>query len=1705
MESRAADPDASLAAALEQEAADLSMSQILNAPGRYASDIQGELVVASRPGGRATAPATRLSLGGADDDFEALFARYSGAAHHPAGSSGGHHLPAAAGVLAGHQYPGFCDSSRTPSLPQLFPPLHAPGPGFAAAPRPGYPWLDAFGARLPDAGPPAAAYPTMPQYAREGALGHAFAPQLQPRAPYPCGPLSDGELSRHDGAGGDLSDGELAEDTPDLRRADVVAVVKERVGRVLQLKNPKLLQGPQFRAMMLLLKVAKLDDPDAILAQIKGAPLAVASELNALAHEFCLDMVVDACVAAILTAASAKPPAKSPPDAAMRPSGGSPAPPASTPLSPELGVSDGVDMDTSSDHDGYEGVSPELGPQPTRQGSLPPLEPGELPSLREHTPQPDPRFDRSRAPSPPSAHPKALQAPMRPTPLPTTPSGTNSGAGEATNPPSPQKPRRALQDPGSAVCSHENDRFVVFVDESDSSSGSSSGSESDTEGSTPRVRSAPSLPALGSGFRADAAGSPSGDLLRAKESLKEKEAAIARLKSQINQRQMRALLRRKLQIAHAQKAAAAAAAAASASVTETTETPSPPVLSTPVQDAAVGSAGPSPQDTAPLAQQAVRLPVSDHLAAVLGRMPEAARSKHAAAALARLDDALEAKRAALRLRIRRIQAEADLAQAELALVEYAIHADREAQAIAGSAEPLRHPSTQAKSLETDVGEIARLREAICSIAQLSLSPARTPTAPAAALPESSRGGPQTEPEAASAQLKPRPAVDAARTQAQPRLSPAEMRAKLVAMKKDQSEISQKLAVLAVKRKQEQQAAPPPLQPEASPASKKQKGPPDTASMSTNVDRVYDALTSAVEACIGPYEKWCASALAVLDSHALQPLVAIDGIVKTIPSPHASVLRKYLADMRQALGVLSTADRQKGISNARIAKMLRPVWARYRPFFATCIAADSPLRSVLVADKPDPVETVSVPHDEYLANDITRKERVFIARLVGTEHSADMPIMNQCVLHVPAPPTRASTPDRAFRYFDLAASKPGIVPPPAAAAAADPSSAGGSSSAPDSPAAAYSAAVQEYWNGIQNATRPVMEHEVYNYLRARTNKDVGRVIKSLKSAIQRWPGSERLWDLYLELYSRQRVPPEEVVAAFADATKFHPHSTCIWRRYVVWCGWCAQQKKAHGSAEASQIRLSMVAAMAVQVLAGTPEPDRAGTTSATIAEILIHYWDCLWQSIELLVPPALPAARHQATTRAVSRVLAHMHACLTAGTLSELVAEISSMRVLATPAGAHKPPAAAAAHPSAWALSELLLPHHLLAVAQVYASCFIDTEYVPRLVLDGLYAALHAKGDHQAVYFIDLDRVVQRGPGGRKAPNPQVTGMLCKLLGRMLSSLQQQRTPRQAAMADAETLSGSRELCLTSIKATLAQLQQYSPVDVEPRLAECEEIFWTTRYAPADSAGFQRVPDMMAETGACRFLLVAQAVCAGAFPGDAAQAAQVAELLHRHATTIANDIRTIDTPAAEPPAAGSTRERIEDTRRLYYRIVGYTGTGRPADAEELSQRLQHAPDAGDNAQLFYNRIRKTAGVWTNIALVELLHASHCANTAQQTDQAAQAAQAWLRFGLRCLPASMAGGRAQIWALLLRLTMVQRPLKPEEIAEMGRDLTQPRDASPLQVAPQCYLLVNLVMRAVLNGAPTDETLGAIAAYLAREARANAETAISMVRSMSFVDLD
>ncbi|KAJ2500476.1 hypothetical protein GGH96_002716 [Coemansia sp. RSA 1972] len=1724
--------------------------------------------------------------------------------------------------------------------------------------------------------------------------------------------LSEGELdetSEH----GYLSDGEVrsnrsevyspppqpsVEPTVDQTvNMDVVAIVKERVAAMLKLREPKLLQSPKFRALMLLLKCIKFDNLVDICACMKDTPLQIVSELHLLAHEFGLLMIIDSC-ASVELAVSVIPMAIADGVSANGVSAlsvSSVEGMATRETSAERDSSPEVDMDTSSDA-GYEEESPQPLEQRAASFALPRPQSVsiiQVASARDMTPSPPPGFSRSRAPSPPSAHPRASRVTTLSTQMQMLSDkdeeDENIEDGQLEDVDSPEQidstfpvidsavrvdsrsseqslvstPNMTNRNFENSVCVHESDRMVVYLDES--STGSESGFDSDIEDSSgslmtqraarrrlqsadklrsesgadyssrpmSRVQSNTSLVSMDTGDSLSSNARKSSEvLLKAKSDLKAHETEIARLRLQIQQRQTKALLLKKLQNSKQQRLENQKISVSLPSTpnpapvqdnkdTGPIELPSldkapvvPTKTNTKVENAIAESrvalAVHHTETDVPQQPESQLKPLSvnyNKLKSELSRVSDEVRRQHLETAVTHLDDTIELKRMVLCLlarssppsggkpadaesksfaqaskrlaarhqrlglerdelqqRMRSMHAMLMLAGAEKRLLDYSYEAGSELQATISSGSSVR----AAQDLESEIQTIVQMREAVGKLAE---APEVTSDKPADIKVKSQTVTTVEEP----ARPAPEKSVVSPAVQPQAKSAVATLRAKLVSMQEEQSSISKRLVVLAEKRKQgvaatnasekqHQQPQSKKSKPNSAASQKKQQAP---ASISLSL--VQSTITNSLNLHVVAYEDWCADMVKSLDSCVLQPLTVIDRIgvpsmicpplgvgasqtadeqpidgtttakyrsghnsvsavqssglqkgyapyesvlggadaVTSIPddniavmdtcpvdldkltSPHllsaikeapwrgGHVVRRYYEDMRRALSVYTTDSNAATllIPIGDLARTLLPVWNKYkRQFPQKELTPTNMLYAALELGKTKRDTTSNLCG-------LSRKEMSHVSLLVKhTDHH--LPIFNRDITLYSNP---ASKQKGTFRYFDAASS--------ATSESSETSSEvkSGQSAGNHKGDKEYHKALQLFWKGLPLFNRAPTMNDLSTHINNRTNKKVGKVVLMLRNALEQHPESEKLWDLYLELYTRQKVSELDAVSAFSDATRFHPHSICIWKRYVVWCGWNAMNHVKESTVVVWLERLQMVAPMAVKCLASSQTRPRSEELSATISELVIYYWNCLWVVYSARAQPAN-------STSFVPSLLTHMRACLSAKSVQGLSDKMASFKPDMEAVELGEKELDCKWHVHKWALTGLVLPHHLLCISQVFLCTLVTRQFVSWHVIDRLFAALHSRVSCQTVYFIDIDNVDE--PVKLK---PFALAAVHSIYGGMLEALNGQTWGDMTAAYDKQLVDDSHALCLTSIDTTIAQLRRQQPHVLEKRSIKREELFWSFYRTTVGDKDIQSLSGMMADRRVLKFLLIVAALSTSEFPGNDQHAEVVITALWRHAILAAKslgiDTSVFELSGMQPNGSNDismavVKRRAANARELYYQIIRYQGSAPPTSQQQLDEALMAADTSAEGPGASRDHIWDNAGVWTSIALVELLcFGGECGKQALD-QEAIDVTLLWLRYGLKHLDAGNAGSRAQLWACILCLTMTQRSLETPDIVEVHDDLMlPPSSADSFQNIPPCFALVNFVLQAVLQANPSDQTLNAVGSYLVSHGRSNSELAV------------
>ncbi|KAJ1731538.1 hypothetical protein LPJ72_003883, partial [Coemansia sp. Benny D160-2] len=834
-----------------------------------------------------------------------------------------------------------------------------------------------------------------------------------------------------------------------------------------------------------------------------------------------------------------------------------------------------------------------------------------------------------------------------------------------------------------------------------------------------------------------------------------------------------------------------------------------------------------------------------------------------------------------------------------------------------------------------------------------------------------------------------------------------------------------------------------------------------------------------------------------------------------PPPHAASAKQFRGEIDTALRQVCGNSASLKISNKAVALALLPIWKSHaRSLVQGSMSKKNPLYSAIGFDSLDSTPSNLSSHDSYQHASIVRNKVKKRLRYTFKKHARYLPILNRDLAFYPSHSDKPSgsgntAADTALsgrngRYFDTGlgaddhdsesekscvnsdvnddmddGSDDGPNDDPndeldedeADILSSRLSADGFGDIALDDNDGAYSKALRWLWKDNSKKSGGNFNISLYPSLYTKTNKRVSRSMLYLKKALQASPSSEKLWDLYLELYSRQDVPDSEVVSAFSDATKFLPHSISIWRRYARWCGWNTLRNiGSNAESTAWQGCLSMVTSMAIKCLSGDGQSVHSEEMSATIAELVVHFWDCSWAAFEGLSKPG-PENKDppKPVVQFKSRLVAHMHACLAASSTRVLCDEISDLSI-SNASSSRSKVTGSAWRSTEWILGRLLLPHHLLFVGQVFLCCFIEATFVPHSVLERMYAALYEGLRSQSTYYLCLDNIAEKStsadPSATKGYKlqPYIMSVVRKMFGGikdvLLSygdeksdlHLQQDESLRRA-------IQQSCGLCSASMRVTLVQLKQYllAPAEDAKSIGDCEDLLQIINKGSVESL-FDSKDGLLGaviEQGTEAPLLITYLLCADNRETSESKLKDAVCVLHEHSVLTARSM-DIDTASFntlfQSRVCDVTLNRdtiaqcISEARQLYYQLVGYTGV--PGPKTERSLVHNFLGDLNDT-RLSGSRQRfcRRAGTWSNLALIEVLHSVF------ESDHGFQ----------------------------------------NEIVKMHNNIGRTEDRHALHIAPVCNIPVNFVLRTVLDSTHSNDTLEAIGNYVSYIAMDNAELAI------------
>ncbi|KAJ1667722.1 hypothetical protein EV178_001190 [Coemansia sp. RSA 1646] len=866
-----------------------------------------------------------------------------------------------------------------------------------------------------------------------------------------------------------------------------------------------------------------------------------------------------------------------------------------------------------------------------------------------------------------------------------------------------------------------------------------------------------------------------------------------------------------------------------------------------------------------------------------------------------------------------------------------------------------------------------------------------------------------------------------------------------------------------------------------------------------------------------------------------------------PIAHPASIKQFHKEINASIHKFCKGKQPGSKINSRtVALVLLPIWKSYaRTLQLGAVKKNNPLYSAIGLDSlAAPISDISSRVGYHFVAIMRNKDRKALAKTFK-RHAGYLPILNRELAFYPnssdkpsdannAPTAAelasastvaaaAALEGRSVRYFDIALDEDGSDSSGVDSDIddeLDEDSIGFGNARSDmndySDERICFKVLRYVWKGDENKRSGSFNVNSYIVLDANHNKRVGKAMVYLKKTLQEYPESERLWDLYLELYSRQHVADSEIVSAFSDATKFHPRSFIIWRRYIQWCGWNTLRSIGSKADSASwQGCLSMITAMAIKCLCGEEKSVRSEKVSATIAEMVVYFWDCSWATFESL--SKLEAGNKDVPKPVVqfkSRLVAHMHACLTASSTKSLCDEISDLSASNTSISRGKM-AGNSWKSTEWILGRMLLPHHLLFVGQVFICCFVEATFVPRAVLERMYASMYEGIRYQSTYYLCLDNAAKKcayvdvDDGKGPQLQPYIVSVIRKMFGGIKDVLlwhggTEFKSSAEQGSSLRRTIQQACGLCSASMRATLVQLKQslLAPTADVESITECEDLLRIINKnsfkAPFDpKAGLLRV---VAEQSFEAPLLMACLLCADDGEPNEVKLINAVCALREHSVLAAQSMG-IDTTSFKLPIEDridhktSSRENISlwisEARQLYYNMIGYVGAPQPKSERALALNFVSSQD--DAASSTRPQFCKRAGTWTNLALIEVLHSVFELGSNLASRSAIDSAMVWLYHGQKQLSADNVGGCAQLWAMIMHFSMFSKPLQQSEIVKMHNDIGSTNDGHTLHITPVCHLPPNFVLRTVLDSVHSDDTISAIGNYVSYLSVDNAELAI------------
>ncbi|KAJ1948538.1 hypothetical protein FBU59_001546 [Linderina macrospora] len=593
-------------------------------------------------------------------------------------------------------------------------------------------------------------------------------------------------------------------------------------------------------------------------------------------------------------------------------------------------------------------------------------------------------------------------------------------------------------------------------------------------------------------------------------------------------------------------------------------------------------------------------------------------------------------------------------------------------------------------------------------------------------------------------------------------------------------------------------------------------------------------------------------------------------------------------------------------------------------------------------------------------------------------------------------------------------------------------------------------------------------------------------------------SASLWDIYMELYLRTLDKPAAVDASYIRSLKEgSATSTAAWRQIIHWYKFNIEREMYKGNASAPGFYQDKMAANISLVL---PTILRSGrlmlsqVESSVVAESIMVFWKATWDIIE-----KQPNQAHLKRW-----LILQMHEWINipdTSSVSNVVRKSSLNCAMQQSTASHT-----------WSIGDslfmaTLMPDHLLVLAQTFAYCYLNDNFVPPPLFSALCSTLYADASSKSAHYLHVDRCLQLESPNHMAERLANVHKFYKSIAALAEhKLKAFDWSKITPLSDYFDRFSS---CMSSLHVSLLQIEERLPqlaVGAQP----CETINAVSQiYASLEcgSLDVSLIEERATRLGLGHWMLEGFVLNEVADSDTWCQRAL--DLMYRQVQAqearlivAANDGNQSTSTSESPDATAETpRQRIAAIRKAYFKLLELsesadsysreelTGTMNKAIKERLELESLQTGDRREDRTVRELDIVKpwdAASVWINLAISELLGSHYGAVHAESSVKSRGRVMRWLYCGVNISSSMNAGGRAQIWIYILRLEAGVRPLTKEDFAG-STCLSSPNYR---HIGGPCFMHINFVLGKMIETTTEESTLLAIDRYLAKVAWRNTD---------------